>query len=194
MNSGIDMALLKALLFDLDGTLVETESINAKSYANALNEFGVNVEANDILNTIRGRHWSYFLPVLTERKIANDVLAKIAARKQQIYSSLIEDVCVNKLLIELINSSASSYKIGLVTTASKVAVDLLLPKLGLIKEFDCIITGNDVEQRKPHPDAYFKTANLLNVLPEECLVFEDSEVGIQSALTFGAKVLQVHPF
>lgn len=187
------MTSLKALLFDLDGTLIETEDINAEAYGQALMDFGFTFAHKDVKEVIIGRHWSYFLPIFTDS--SDDALfAKLVKRKQEIYVGLLNKARINSSLIDLINSSFASFKIGIVTTASKDAVDIILPRLGLKKAIDCIVNGSDVKQRKPAPDAYHLAAVSLGVTPSECLVFEDSEVGIQSALDFGASVLQVRQF
>lgn len=188
------MTSLKALLFDMDGTLIETESINARAYALALKRFDVNVGENQIQQLIHGKHWSQFLPAICQNKVGLKDYVKVAELKQIIYKDLIHEARVNEHLICLINNCSTFLKIGLVTTASKAAVSVIIPKLNLVRSFDCLVTGDDVKEKKPAPDAYMLAAKILGVTSNECLVFEDSATGIESASSFGASVLQVHPF
>lgn len=188
------MASLKAMLFDMDGTLIETETINARAYSLALKSYNVHVDVSQIEHLIHGKHWSQFLPAICQNKIDLQDYVKVAELKQVIYKELIHEARINEHLMDLINHCSIFLKIGLVTTASKAAVSLILPRLNLTRNFDCIVTGDDVKEKKPAPDAYILAATALGVTPKECLVFEDSKTGIESALSFGASVLQVHPF
>lgn len=184
-------AMLKALMFDLDGTLVDTSRVNAEAYRCALAEAGYNLPHREIAEAIAGRHWSFFLPLLIRE---DDNAGRIATRKKEIYTDMLNDVPVNGLLADLIMAMSAKFAIAVVTTASRSTVEQLLHLHNLADHVDCIVAGEDVADHKPHPLAYELAARILNVTSEECLIFEDSETGLASALAFGAQTLRVQGF
>jgi HAD superfamily hydrolase (TIGR01509 family) len=100
-------------------------------------------------------------------------------------------VRVNEALVDLLEFSKRNSMLALVTSASRDSTLSLLMHLKLLECFDLTITSDDCKFRKPNPEPYILAASNFNVFPEECLVFEDSDIGIQSAQAFGAKVLRV---
>src|SRR5260370_32548646 len=80
---------------------------------------------------------------------------------------------------------------ALVTNADPANVDFVLDGLDLRRYFRAIVTGDDVARPKPHPDIYLRAAEILNTEPRKCLVFEDSPIGVASALAAGMKVVGV---
>lgn len=188
------MNQLEALMFDLDGTLIHSELVNARAYQQSLLDFGVEVELSNVIAAIVGGHWSQFLPVLARDRLSFEQLRGVAERKKEIYRSLVSDVEVNIPLIGLINGSSPELSIALVTSASRDAVSAIIPALGLSRQFDCIITGDDVLARKPDPEPFCVAGKRLGVDPSRVLVFEDSDVGVASARAYGAMVMRVEGF
>lgn len=186
--------MIEALLFDLDGTLIDSERLNAIAYSEAIALFGAKVSLDYVLQSIRGRHWSIFLPeILLEHNVDADPKI-IAELKKTIFSEHVGSLEFNLPLINLIDSMKSKLKIGLVTTASRNSVESIDKKHPFLDKFDCIVTGDDVVNRKPDPEAYILAADKLNLCPHECLIFEDSDVGCSSARAFGGFVIRVSGF
>ncbi|NJL07127.1 MAG: HAD family phosphatase [Methylacidiphilales bacterium] len=182
---------VKAVLVDLDGTLADTEAASAAAYADALAEIGVGVSAADLAGRAHGRHWSQFLPEILASVGSTVSPEAVAGRKTEIYQARLARIRINGALAGLIAFVRPMCRTGLVTTAAAGTVAALLTGHGLDGHFDVVVTGDDVEFRKPHPEAYLRAAHLLGVAPQECLVFEDSEVGIASARAAGAQVIRV---
>lgn len=183
------MTPIRALLIDLDGTLVETSAINFASYAAALAEVGVNVERDHFDAVAQGRNWRQFLPTLLAGTSVEP--ASIARRKTEIYGGMVGRIAVNTPLVRLIESSRPTFKTALVTTASKANAGAILARHELQGLFDVVVNGDDVTRHKPDPEAYVLAARQLHVEPEACLVFEDSEIGIEAARRFGASVIRI---
>ena len=179
----------RALLLDLDGTLVDTADANFAAYAAALVEVGVVVDRVVFDRVATGRHWRQFLPVLLGDGGADP--AGVATRKQAIYPSLAGRTRPNRALLDLALAARGTHRLGLVTSASPPSVAAVLAAHDLKTLFDTIVTGNDVAEPKPSPEPYLLAAARLGVRPDRCLVFEDTDIGIESARRAGMAVLRV---
>ncbi|AMO24436.1 fructose-1-phosphate/6-phosphogluconate phosphatase [Ramlibacter solisilvae] len=181
----------QALLVDLDGTLVETASANYHAYAQSLAEVGLTISREEFEARAAGRNWRQFLPeMLAEAGIAAEPRT-IADRKASIYARSFDRLVPNTALIALLRLRSPACMAALVTSASAANAYAVLHHLGLTDLFDIIVTGDDVPRHKPAPDAYQLAALQLGVEPANCIVIEDSDAGIASALDFGALVLRL---
>jgi HAD superfamily hydrolase (TIGR01509 family) len=183
--------MIKAFLIDLDGTLVDTKLANVAAYKEALHMLGF-FSGEEALEKWAGiLPWDQMLSkVLPNAEITT--LHKIALLKRDLYSKYFHMVHVNEALVELIKYSKEKTLMAIVTSASQSSAIPLLSHLDLLNYFDEIITSEDCNLRKPHPEPYILAATRLNVSPDECLVFEDSDIGMKSAQAFGAKALRVN--
>ncbi len=183
------MAELIALLFDLDGTLVDTADANYAAYAAALREAGITIGREAFDRAAVGRHWRQFLPGLIGAADADP--ARVAVRKREIYPGMAARTRVNLKLAGLAASLRTTLKLGLVTSASRTSAEAVLDAHGLAPLFATVVTGDDVAEPKPAPDAYLLAAARLQVSPEQCLALEDSETGPESAHRAGMQTLRV---
>lgn len=181
--------MLKAVLVDLDGTLVDSGGANAAAYAAALSECGVHVEVPALATRIKGLSWSHFLPELLAGH--QDVEpAAVARRKRDIYPAFFDHIRPNRLLVGMLGAMRGTLATALVTTASTRSAGAILDHFALRELFDVTVFAEHVTRTKPDPEAYHLAARLLGVTPEECLVLEDSEAGITAAQAFGGGVLR----
>lgn len=184
------MKPLKALLVDLDGTLVDTSDANFAAYQAALAKAGVAItrewwDANGF-----GRSWRQFLPELLAGRPDVDPRS-VADEKARIYPDFLDKVRVNASLVSLLEKLRPKVRAALVTTASRAGADAVLDRHGLRCLFDTIVTGDDVTAHKPSPEAFAEAARRLEVTPEDCLIVEDSSIGVAAARAFGASFLLV---
>ena len=181
-----------ALLFDLDGTLVDTAAANYAAYARALREVGVDVERAAFDAIAHGRKWRDFLPPILRDADSRADPARIAARKTVLYPEHIGETRVNAGLVALLRAvRGTPLRTALVTTASAANVQLVLGAYELHELFDVVVTGDDVTEHKPDPSAYLLAAARLAVPVEACVAFEDSDVGVASARAAGVPVVRV---
>jgi len=184
--------VLRAVLVDMDGTLIESAHANAAAYAMALAHWGVSVDAERLAPAIDGRSWRDFLPGLLATR--PDVLpSDVAQRKRTIYPDFFHLLRLNQHLVDLLRLLHGGVFTGLVTTASSAAVAGVTERFALCGLFDVVVTGDHVEQAKPHPEAYHLAATRLGVAPGECMVIEDSETGLAAAQAFGGALLRWTP-
>ena len=183
------MTELAALLIDLDGTLVDTAEANFAAYAAALGEVGVEMDRESFDGLSAGRHWRQFLPGMLAGVAADP--AAVASRKQAIYPMMMAQTRVSPPVLALATMARATLKLALVTTASRSSVSAVLAAHDLASLFDAVVTGDDVAETKPAPDAYLLAAERLGVSPSACLAIEDTEAGSESARRAGMKVLRI---
>lgn len=182
--------MIRCLIFDLDGTLFDSREANVISYQLAFKDAGLTLDVEAYEKNF-GHRFNELMDIMLPS--SDDVARnKIKQQKAAYYSQQLSLVKPNLGLIELLKSAGDNYKTALVTTASRVNVTNLLEHFS-IKEnlFDHIITGEDVTYSKPNPECYKKAIAVLGAHPEECLVFEDSPIGIEAATNAGAHVIRV---
>ncbi len=182
--------MIKAFLVDLDGTLVETKLANLAAYKQAFSTLGI-VNDEEALNKWVGiLPWDQMLSkVLPPSEIHKK--SEVASLKREIYPQYFYMVRVNEALVDLLKFSKSKSMLALVTSASRNSAIPLLEHLQLLEYFNLTVTSDDCEFRKPHPAPYILAAHQLKVKPKECLVFEDSDIGMQAAQAFGANALRI---
>lgn len=181
--------MLKAVLVDMDGTLVHSAEANAAAYAMALAEWGIAVDPAALAPEIEGRSWRDFLPSLTASQPGVRPEA-VARRKRALYPHCFHMLELNQALVDLLRMLRGQVATALVTTASAAAVSDVTGWFGLHDLFDTVVTGDDVQQPKPHPEGYFLAASRLGCRPGECMVIEDSDTGMAAAQAFGGALLR----
>lgn len=182
--------MLKALIFDLDGTLLDTKNANYLSYKEAFGNIGINFDRqlyDDAFglcfeDMVRKVH-----PGLTNKQ-------KLIVKKDKsvFYEKYKSKVRGNSVLIKIIKNSIFEYKIALVTTARKNNAMMLLKHFDLEKYFDVMIFGEDVDIGKPNPECYKVAISRLDLNPSQCMIFEDSDAGLRAASESGANVINVY--
>lgn len=180
---------IKCLISDLDGTLLYTEEANWAAYERAFADFGFPVS--------RGAYREAFGLRLDDmvRSVAPgfpvEEIPGLKRRKAEYYSKLVHLVVPNQSLIHLLRELKGSVALALATTASRANAEMLLCHFELREIFDVLVFGEDTQRGKPDPECYAVCIQRCGMRPDECLVFEDSDVGIRAALAAGANVLRV---
>lgn len=174
----------KLALFDLDGTLFDTNEVNYRAYKEALATFGFNFEHEFWYSNCIGRHYKDFLADMgiTDEKLLKD----IHMLKKNCYRNYLCYAKENRHLFEIIDLIKPSYYVALVTTASAQNVADILNTFNRTDTFDKIFTQEDVSKMKPDPECYLKAMNYFKVKPEDTIIFEDSESGLKAAKASGA--------
>lgn len=181
----------KLAIFDLDGTLFNTEDVNFQSYLSALSHYGYDLDYKYFCDNCNGLSYKNFLP-----KIIKDesLLEPIHEIKKELYSENLGMAKVNEHLFNIIESIREQYYLAIVTTASKKNCLEILNYFRKRELFDLIISCDDVENIKPNPEGFLKAMDYFNINPENTLIFEDSKVGIEAARNSKASVFVVNKF
>ena len=183
---------MKLVMVDLDGTLFDTKKVNYYAYKKAANTFGYDIDYEYYCKYCNGKHYLEFLPQITTED--RSILSKMHQIKKESYKSFLKYARPNKSLIDLLYIIKKNYKIALITTASRSNTMEILHEFRIEKLFDLILTQEDISKTKPDPEGYLKAMEYFSVIPAECVIYEDSIVGIEAAEKSGANVFIVKGF
>lgn len=181
--------MIRAIITDFDGTLVDTFEANLRAYQKAFADVGITLTAERYRECF-GYRFERFMSAMA---IYDDVIAhKIKEAKKEYYPQFFGFLEPNKALIDLIASfKAMGGKTAIASTARRENLMNAVEYLGIGGIFDLIYAGADVKQGKPSPEIYLKAMDALGVTPDETLIFEDSQVGIEAAKASGAHCMIV---
>jgi HAD superfamily hydrolase (TIGR01509 family) len=181
---------IKAILFDLDGTLCKTEAYQLKAWNDVLEKRGVFIQPKDYYKYI-GKTALEVEKDITEEYGLDIQPGELEKEKETLLLQWFkndDDLELMPFAKEAVEffSDHPLYKIGLCTSGSKKEVDCKLKKNNLLDSFDLIITKDDVLKGKPAPDVYLEAMKRLELRGNECLAIEDTEHGLESAKQAGA--------
>lgn len=181
--------MIRAIITDFDGTLVDTFEANFRAYQRAMGEVGIQLTAEKYRQCF-GFRYDRFMRAMGIDDVV--VASKIRELKMKYYPKYFNYLELNNALISLISSfRQEGGKVAIASTARKENLMNALNYLGIAGCFDLIFAGIDVKQGKPSPEIYLKTMAALGVAPDETLIFEDSQVGIEAAKASGAQYMIV---
>jgi HAD superfamily hydrolase (TIGR01509 family) len=184
-----------ALLFDLDGTLVDTMPLHGLAYAAVFNGMGHPFTLDDYLAHV-GPPARVAIPAFALAAgmgtIDDDMIAAIHREKKVRFKEVLAKEKAPALAASaLLARYAGKKAMALVSSGNRDGVEAILGTMGWREYFGAVISGDDVTQGKPHPEPYLTAATLLGVAPERCVVFEDTEAGILSGTAAGMHVIDV---
>ena len=182
----------RAILFDMDGVLIDSEQLMAKAGILALREFGVEAEASDFLPFVGRGEDKYIGGVAEKHGVRYEIAMK--DRAYDYYGQMVaaEATVPDDTLPTLKALHARGVKMAVCSSADRVKVLYNLRAIGADEAlFGAIVTGSDVANKKPAPDIYRKGAALLGEKPEDCLVVEDAPSGIQAAHAGGIRAVGI---
>ena len=188
------MSKIKAILFDMDGVLIDAKDWHYEALNKALSLFGIEISRYDHLSTFDGLPTKVKLQMLSKRFYLPEALHAFINKIKQIYTlELIYQKCHPMFHHEyaLARLHKDGYKIAVCSNSVRKTVELMMERSGLIKYLDVIISNEDVKKAKPDPEMYTTAIKKFNLQPCECLVVEDNPVGILAGKASGANVLEV---
>ena len=185
---------IKAIIFDLDGVLVEAKDWHYEALNTVLGLFGYNISRYDHLVTYDGLTTVTKLEMLSrEKDMPLGLHEFINELKQKYTMELVYAHCKPRFYHEyaLSRLKNSGYKIGCASNSVRDSIDIMLDKSNLKRYMDITLSAQDVDNPKPFPDIYISAMEKLKLDPDECLIVEDNPNGIKSAKDSGANVLIV---
>lgn len=187
MNNGKNF---KAIIFDLDGVLINSEPLHLASWQNTLKQYELS------FNPAWYKQWVG----IQDRKLAEHLISnynlgitaeQILQQKWKNYLKLVENSTFYSHELNTKLRKMHNWTFGLATSSSKMEVSLMLKKLKLGDIFQEIVTSDDIMESKPSPECYLEVAKRLKIQSKNCLVIEDSPPGIQAGKSAGMTVVAV---
>lgn len=186
-STEIRIKLLKAIFWDNDGVLVNTETLYQQATKEVLKVHGFELThllfVEHFLNRSTGLN-----SLLEPHNFTVDAISTIRASRNEVYAGLLrtQDLLIDGVE-EVLSELSHRYKMLIVTGSQKVHFDLMHEKTGILRYFQFVLTAGDYEFGKPHPSSYLKALERTNLKPENSLVIEDSERGLAAAKGAGLR-------
>ncbi len=183
--------MIKGVLFDMDGVLVDSEEYIAKAAVEMFRREGLEVKEEDFIPFVGSGEDRYLGGVAEKYGLTIDINdAKVKTYK--IYGELVEGELspLSGVLDFIEKAKLKGLKLAVATSADKIKMEINLGNIGISKDtFDATVNGLEVERKKPFPDIFKLAAEKIGLKPQECLVVEDAVSGVEAAKSAGAMCL-----
>ena len=184
-----------ALIFDLDGVIVDSMPVHELAWRRYLESLGF--DGSDIPSRMHGRRNDEIVRDFLGQTMDQHAVLAHGAAKERVFRDLLRERLRESLVVGIAEwlDHVEGAPIALATNAERANIDFTLDGTGLRRYFDVIVDGSEVSRPKPAPDVYLRAAELLGISPRDCIVFEDSPVGVAAAVAAGMRVVGVrtHP-
>jgi beta-phosphoglucomutase family hydrolase len=179
------------LIFDLDGVIIDSMPFHQRAWQRYLEVTGIGTRES--LDFMHGQRNEEIVRGLLGPEADLQTVIAHGAAKEQMYRDMLRERLGEHLVAGIGEwlEHVSGTPIALATNAERANVDFVLDGGGLRPYFEAIVDGSQVERPKPAPDVYLRAAELLEIAPRNCIVFEDSPVGVAAAVAAGMRVVGV---
>lgn len=181
-----------ALLFDLDGVLIDSMPMHTEAWKTYLDRLGI--EQPYIAERMHGKRNSELVRDLIGSDLAPQVVFEHGAAKERLFRELILAADLTRFRVSGLDEFLARYDgvpMAVASNAEPANIDFVLDQLHLRKYFPVTVNGSEVQRPKPFPDVYLKAAERLSVKPANCIVFEDSPTGVAAGVAAGMRVVGV---
>ncbi|MEU5907886.1 HAD-IA family hydrolase [Micromonospora sp. NPDC047467] len=179
-----------AYLFDCDGTIVDSMPLHYLAWQRALDEWGCEFP-EDLFYAWGGRPTADIVVTLNEQQGLDMPVATVVERRESYYEELLPRLAAVPEVLAHIHDAHRRVPFAVVSGSTRASVTASLDALGLLDRFDVLVCADDYTRAKPDPEAFLLAAQQLRVPPGSCLVFEDTDLGIQAATAAGMASVRV---
>jgi beta-phosphoglucomutase len=182
--------MVKGVVFDMDGTLVDNMDFHHQAWIDFLAGYDIHITEEEFQEKNIGII-TEIIPKFFDRKLSREEIISLGKEKETVYRNLYRDHIQGLSGLEtfLQDLQKAEISIALATAADQGNIDFTLDALGIRKYFTAITGSEEVTFGKPHPDVYLKSAAKLQLVPGQCVAFEDTPSGIRSAQAAGMGVI-----
>jgi beta-phosphoglucomutase family hydrolase len=184
MKLQLPAGTFRAYLFDCDGTIVDSMPLHYVAWKTTLAEYNC-VYDEKLFYAWGGRPIREIIRLLNEMQSLSMPIEEVAERKEKLYHTLLPTLQGIPEVIEHIDAQHGKIPMAVVSGSRRSSVVGALESVGLLDKFDTLVCAEDYTHGKPAPDCFLLGAERLGVKPEECLVFEDTDLGIEAATAAG---------
>ena len=186
--------MIKAVIFDMDGVLIEAKDWHYEALNRALRLFGMEISRYEHLTTFDGLPTKRKLQILsTQNNLPVELHDFINDMKQRYTMEIVNAQCKPRFIHEyaLSKLKANGYKLAVCSNSIRDTIEVMMRKAALAEYLEFIVSNQDVTKAKPDPEMYNKAIARMGFSPTECLIVEDNENGIRAARASGAHVMEV---
>ena len=187
-------SLIKAIIFDMDGVLIDAKEWHYEALNKALEIFGAKINLSEHLSTFDGLPTKQKLEILTKNGRIPKNLNSLISHLKQKYTLQITSLKCKPFFVHqyaLSKLKEEGYGLAVASNSVKSTIDNMMELSMLKKYFDFFLSNEDVEKPKPNPEIYLKAINMMSLKAQEVVIVEDNNHGIQAAKAAGANVLEV---
>lgn len=181
---------IQALIFDCDGTLVDSMNAHFTCWRDAVAPYGMELRKEDFFLHC-GTPSSTVIPLLAKQQGATVEFKKALVHKEQLFLNSIELLKPIQPIVEIARQNRGQLKMAVASGGTRILVEQQLRHIQIIDWFETIVTCEDTERHKPDPDVFLEAASRLGVEPSACRVFEDGDPGIQAAHAAGMECIDI---
>lgn len=181
---------VEAFLFDLNGTMIHDMPYHITAWHRILTRLGANISMDKMKEECYGKNHELIERILPGR-FTGEEMTEMSLEKERTYQQEFKPYLklIDGLEEFIIDSYRQGIKLGIGSAAIRSNIDFVLDGLAIRKYFDAIVSADDVSRSKPDPATWLKCAKILHLQPAECLVFEDTPKGAESAMNAGMKCI-----
>jgi len=183
----------KAIIFDCDGTLVDSMPVHFVAWHETMERYGISFP-EDRFYSLGGMPSDRIIAMLSsEQGVALDVVA-VAHEKEQAFLSRIELLVPIAAVVEVAHKNRGIKPIAVASGGFRPIIQRQLEQILMLDWFDAIVTAEDTAKHKPEPDVFLEAARQLGIAAEDCLVFEDADLGVEAAKRAGMHCIDIRSF
>lgn len=192
MKLQLPSGTFRAYLFDCDGTIVDSMPLHYIAWKQALSEWGATFD-EELFYAWGGKPPAEIVSSLNEMQKLNMPIEVVAERKENFYFAQLPQLKPVPEVLEHINVQHGRIPFAVVSGSTRESIIKSLATVNLLDRFNLLVGSEDYVRSKPAPDAFLTAAERLGISPKDCLVFEDTEMGIRGATAAGMASVRVPP-
>jgi HAD superfamily hydrolase (TIGR01509 family) len=192
MKLTLPEGLFRAYLFDCDGTIADSMPLHHLAWKKSLAEWNCDF-SEELFYAWGGRPTAEIISTLNQQRGLSMPVERVARRKEEFYFELLPELKAVPEVLEHIEAQHGRIPFAVVSGSARDSVRASLEALKLLDRFDALVCAGEYERSKPDAEAFLLAAAKLGVAPMNCLVFEDTEMGIQAATAAGMASVKVPP-
>ncbi len=184
---------VKGLIFDLDGTIANTMQNHFLSWREAVSPFGIDFTP-ELFKSLTGKPREATIIKLNEQFGTNMNPIEVGNVKGSTFKKMVHQTQEISIVADVVRKYHNILPMSIGTGSTRNGAKKTLEVINMSHFFEIVITSNDIENPKPHPETFLKCAALMQIDPEDCIVFEDGILGMQAAKTAGMQVIDVNDY